>query len=70
MGTNLVAVLAWWPGLAMLWWAAVPCCGIATVAGIGVGLAVLGLVDTLTQSWGQRRHAANRHPRSPTPANL
>jgi hypothetical protein len=58
--TNIVAALVWWPALAVMWCAVVPGSGVAAVAGIGLGLTVLGLVDTLTQASGQRRCAATR----------
>lgn len=35
----------WWPALAMICVAGWPGSGLGTVAGVGVGLVVLGLVD-------------------------
>jgi hypothetical protein len=54
MGTNLVEVVMWWPPLALLWLAAVPHSGLVAVAGIGVGLVVLGLVDAAIPRWADR----------------
>jgi hypothetical protein len=49
--------LLWWPALAMICVAAWPGSGVGTVAGIGVALVVLGLVDFGLE---HRRH---RHQR-------
>ena len=57
LGANMAEVMVWWPGLAVLWWAVVPNAGVGSVAGIGLGLALLGLADTAAQMWGLRRRA-------------
>jgi hypothetical protein len=43
--TGAAQPLLWWPALAMICVAAWPGSGVGIVAGIGVALVVLGLVD-------------------------
>jgi hypothetical protein len=54
-GSESLRALLWWPALSVIWWAAVPSAGVADVAGIGLGLAILGLVDAVASVWGRRR---------------
>jgi hypothetical protein len=52
-GTESLRVLLWWPALSVIWWAAIPSAGVADVVGIGLGLAILGLVDAMASAWGR-----------------
>jgi hypothetical protein len=56
-GTDSLRVLAWWPALSVIWWAAMPGAGVADVLGIGLGLTILGLVDAAASAWGRRHEA-------------
>jgi len=53
-GTDSLRVLLWWPALSVIWWAAIPSAGVADVVGIGLGLAILGLVDSAASVCGRR----------------
>jgi hypothetical protein len=57
--------LLWWPALAVICLATWPGSGVGTVAGIGVALMVLGLVD-----FGLERHRYRRVRGSVTPAGV
>jgi hypothetical protein len=50
-GTNMVRALVWWPALSMIAVAARPGSDVLMIAGFGVGLLVLGLVNTALQAW-------------------
>ncbi len=53
--TSLLQILVWWPALAILCVAAWPHSGVGTVAGIGLVLLALGLVDFgLEHGWRRR----------------
>jgi hypothetical protein len=65
-GANMVRALVWWPALSMIAVAARPGSGVVMIAGFGVGLLVLGLVNTVVQAW-LARLAGDGH--SANPAN-
>jgi len=50
-GTNVVSALVWWPALSMVAVATRPGQGVVMIAGVGVGLLVLALVNTGLQAW-------------------
>jgi hypothetical protein len=65
-GANMVRALVWWPALSMIAVAARPGSDVVMIAGFGVGLLVLGLVNTVVQAWlvrlageGHRANPAN-----------
>jgi hypothetical protein len=58
-GTESLRVLLWWPALSVIWCAAIPSAGVADVVGIGLGLAILGIVDAIASAWG-RCHGIHR----------
>lgn len=60
--TSAARPLLWWPALAMICVAAWPGSGVGTVAGIGVALVVLGLVDFGLEC---HRHRRVRAPATP-----
>jgi hypothetical protein len=50
----MVRALVWWPALSMIAVAARPGSDVVMIAGFGVGLLVLGLVNTALQAWFAR----------------
>ena len=65
-GANMVRVLVWWPALSMIAVAARPGSDVVMIAGFGVGLLVLGLVNTALQAW-LARLAGDGNRADPTP---
>jgi hypothetical protein len=64
-GTNVIRTLVWWPALSMIAVAARPGPSVVMIAGLGVALLMLGLVNTGLQAW-LARLSGDRHGAAPT----
>jgi hypothetical protein len=55
LGISVLRALLWWPAIAAIWFAAIPQSSPGVLVGIGVGLALLGLIDAMVGQPGGRR---------------